>query len=60
VLWAGETLFKQTQLRIEALVIGRGQAYEVKSHPLAGPYWPFVIGVLTCPLNRTRIDYGQL
>jgi len=60
VLWTPRALLHKTGLAIESLVIGRGQAYEAQNHPLAGAYWPLIVGVLTHPPNTTAVDYSNL
>lgn len=45
-------LWRRRALAIRYLAVGRGQEFQ-------GKFWPFVITVVTEPLNEEPIDYGR-
>ncbi len=55
--WTHEEFAAREHRRVEFLAIGRGQPFHESVHPLAGPYWPFVITVFTTPPVDAPIDF---
>lgn len=58
--WSHADLQRHARRCIQCLVLGRGQGWEGREHPLAGEYWPFVTTVITDPPTIEPIDYARL
>ncbi len=61
VFLSEDDLLRYLKLRIRYLAVGRGQPTDkIPPHGIAGPHWPFFIGVVTDVPIQAAIDYRNL